>query len=274
MPTFQEKLDSASTKNNSLLCVGIDPDPALMPPVDVATFATKIIDATSDLVNCYKPNLAFFEALGNEGIDALNKLVALAHNKGIPVIGDSKREDIGNTSRFYAKRLFELLDLDAVTVNPYMGSDSVGPFLEYKDRGVLVLCRTSNPGAADFQEQMVISPDGTKMPLFELVARTVLKWNRYGNAGLVAGATDPRAIGEIRKICPDLLMLVPGVGPQAGDLEASVRISVDSRGGGLMLNSSRQVIYASKGNDFAEAARKAAVDLRDKINAARPALKK
>ena len=142
MPTFQEKLDSASTRNNSLLCIGIDPDSALMPPVDVATFATKIIDATSDLVCCYKPNLAFFEALGNEGIEALNKVVALAHSKGIPVIGDSKREDIGNTSRFYAKRLFELLDLDCVTVNPYMGSDSVGPFLEYKDRGVIILCRT------------------------------------------------------------------------------------------------------------------------------------
>ncbi|MSQ32205.1 MAG: orotidine-5'-phosphate decarboxylase [Dehalococcoidia bacterium] len=274
MATFQEKLTNAANKNNSLLCVGLDPDKALMPQIDVATFTTKIIDATSDLVCCYKPNLAFFEALGNEGLDALTKVVALAHAKGIPVIGDSKREDIGNSSRFYASRLFDMLGLDAVTVNPYMGSDSVGPFLEYKDKGVLVLCRTSNPGAADFQEQTVLVK-GTKMPLFELVARTTVKWNRNGNIGLVAGATDPKAIGEIRKICQDMPILIPGVGAQAGDLETSIRFGVDSLGGGLMLNSSRQTIYASKGNDFAEASRKVAVDLRDKINAARlPALKK
>ena len=268
MATFQEKLTGAANKNNSLLCIGLDPDKALMPPVDVATFTTKIIDATSDLVCCYKPNLAFFEALGNEGLEALAKTVALAHSKGIPVIGDSKREDIGNTSRFYAKRLFEMLGLDAVTVNPYMGSDSVGPFLEYKDRGVIILCRTSNPGAADFQLRTIIA-DGKQMPLYELVAHTANDWNKNKNIGLAVGTTDTAAVSKIRTICPSMPLLALGVGPQGGDLETSVRVGIDSSGGNLLINSSRQVLFASKGYDFADASRKVAMDLRDKINAAR-----
>ena len=266
--TFRQKLATASRTNNSLLCVGLDPDRALMPRVDLTNFVKQIIEATQDLACCYKPNLAFFEALGAEGLDALAKTVGFARDAGIPVIGDSKREDIGNTSRLYASRLFDTLGFDAVTVNPYMGYDSVSPFLDYKDRGVIILCRTSNPGAADFQLQTVVS-DGRQMPLFELAARTALKWDQHGNIGLVVGATDASAITSVRRICPAMPLLVPGVGPQAGELEASVRAGVDASGGNVMINSSRQVLYASREADFAQASRRAAQELRDKINAAR-----
>lgn len=186
----------------------------------------------------------------------------------IPVIADAKRGDIGNTNRFYAQALFEQYDFDAATVSPYLGYDSVEPFLEYEDRGVFLLCRTSNPGAADFQSLRL--EDGR--PLYEEVAERANEWNTRGNVGLVVGATWPEELARVRAICPALSILVPGVGAQEGDLGPTLGAGLDSLGGGLIVNASRQVLYASVGDDYAAAARQAARELRDEINRQRDAL--
>jgi orotidine-5'-phosphate decarboxylase len=259
--TFLDKLSAISRRNRSLLCIGLDPDPALMPPVSVFEFNRAIIEATSDLVCAYKPNLAFYEALGVEGLEALKKTVEFIPDD-VVVIGDGKRSDIGHSAGAYAKALFSYFGFDATTVNPYLGHDSVAPFLEYRDRGVFILCRTSNTGATDFQD--LSSPQGEA--LFHLVARKAGQWNQYGNGGLVVGATYPEELRQIRQLCPQMPLLIPGVGAQGGDLELAVRYGVDSRGERAIINSSRQVIYASKGQDFAQAARRAALRLRDEIN--------
>ena len=258
---FIEKLLKSAHSNDSLLCIGLDPDPELMPEgVSVLDFNRAIIEATYDLVCAYKPNLAFYEAMGVEGTRALAATVASMPDT-IPVIGDAKRGDIGNTARAYATALFEGFGFDAVTVNPYLGGDSLEPFIEYEDKGVLVLCRTSNPGSADLQDLKV-----GKKPLFEVVAKKALEWNKYGNIGLVVGATYPDDLKRVRKICPDMPILIPGVGKQGGDLAAAVRNGVDANGEKAIINSSRGIIYASKGKDFAEAARRAAISTRDDIN--------
>jgi len=265
---FTDKLRQAVQRNQSLVCVGLDPDPALMPVPEVFDFNRAIIDATADLVCAYKPNLAFYEALGVEGLRALEKTIDHVPH-GIPVIGDAKRGDIGNTARAYARALFETFGFDAATVNPYLGHDSVEPFLEYSDRMVFLLCRTSNAGAADFQSLALWSPDleCRQQPLFRAVAAKALEWNSgHGNVGLVVGATDPQDLADVRALCPDMLLLVPGIGAQGGDLELAVRHGVDASGRGAIFNSSRQVIYASEGSDFAEAARRAADNLRRSIN--------
>ena len=262
---FVDKLLSISRKNGSLLCIGLDPDPALMPDVGVFEFNRAIIEATCDLVCAYKPNLAFYEALGMEGLEALKKTVECVPDD-IPVIGDGKRGDIGNTARAYAKALFSYLGLDAATINPYLGHDSVAPFVEYRDRGVFILCRTSNPGARDFQD--ISSPQGTA--LFQAVAEKAILWNQYGNVGLVVGATYPEELRHIRQLCPHMPILIPGVGAQGGDLELAVRYGIDSQGERAIINSSRQVIYASRGPDFAQAAREVALRLRHEINLYRP----
>jgi orotidine-5'-phosphate decarboxylase len=262
---FIEKLTGASRKNKSLLCVGLDPDPKLMPDkVGVFEFNKAIIDATSDLVCAYKPNIAFYEALGNEGLDALKHTVDYMP-EDIPVIVDAKRGDIGNTAKAYARALFEHFGFDATTVNPYLGFDSIEPFIEYHDKGVLVLCRTSNAGAIDFQS-LLCEIENDRRPLFEIVALKAGQWNKYGNIGLVVGATYPEELRLIRQIQPDMPLLIPGVGAQGGDLALSVRYGVDARGEKAIINSSRQIIYASRGKDFAEAARQAASTLRDQIN--------
>jgi len=265
--TFRDKLIEASRRNQSLLCVGLDPDPSLLKGTPVVTFLQAIIEATQDLVCAYKPNLAFFEALGAGGMQTL--LEALrgvpAH---VPIIADAKRGDIGNTARFYAHALFEVYDFDAATVNPYLGHDSVEPFLEYEERGVFLLCRTSNPGAEDLQSLRLA--DGR--PLFEAVAELANEWNARGNLGLVVGATWPEELERIRAICPDLPILLPGVGPQGADLAQALRAGLDAQGGGVILTSSRQVLYASSGDDFARAARRAALNLRDEINRQRDAV--
>jgi len=259
--TFLEKLLAASRRNKSLLCVGLDPDPELMPKVSLLEFNKAIIDATADLVCAYKPNLAFYEALGDEGIEALHRTVEHIP-RHIPVIGDGKRGDIGNTAKAYAKALFEVFGFDAATVNPYLGFDSVEPFVEHEDKGVFLLCRTSNPGAADFQS--LIDVEG--VPLYERVARKAQQWNMKGNIGLVVGATYPQDLKQVRKLCPETQLLIPGIGAQGGDLASAVKYGIDLQGGKAIIAVSRQILYASQGKDFAAAARHNARQLRDKIN--------
>ncbi|MFC1961930.1 orotidine-5'-phosphate decarboxylase [Chloroflexota bacterium] len=262
---FTEKLLLASQKNKSLLCVGLDPDVRRMPAgTSILDFNKAIIDATSDLVCAYKPNFAFYEAMGNEGLDALKGTVDYIP-QDIPVIGDAKRGDIGNTAAAYARTIFDYFGFTATTVNPYLGFDALEPFLNYHDRGIFVLCRTSNAGAADFQS-LVCDSDGGRLPLYEIVARKVSQWNVHGNLGLVVGATYPEELKKIRGNHPDLPLLIPGIGAQGGDLGLTVRYGTDQHGQKAIINSSRQIIYASKDKDFAAAARRAARELRDQIN--------
>lgn len=266
--SFSDKLRGAAEANRSLLCVGLDPDPNLMPIDDVFEFNRAIIDATRDLVCCYKPNLAFYEALGPSGLEALRRTVEHIPDD-IPVIGDAKRGDIGNTARAYATALFDFYGFDAVTANPYMGGDTLAPFLGYADRGVFVVCRTSNPGSGDFQSLPVTRPDGQQWPLYMEVAAKCSEWNASGGVGLVVGATYPEELQHVRAQCPDMPILIPGIGAQGGDMRASVVNGLDARRGGILISASRQVIYASKGPDFAERARDAALELRDRINQCR-----
>ncbi len=262
---FIEKLAGAARRNRSLVCVGLDPDPELLPEkISVSEFNKAIIDATGDLVCAYKPQFAFYEALGKEGMDALRRTVRHIPNH-IPVIADAKRGDIGNVAKAYARALFDYFGFDASTVNPYLGYDSVEPLLRYQEKGVIILCRTSNAGAVDFQSLRCETESGPR-PLFEIVARKAHEWNKYGNIGLVVGATYPEELKLIRQSYPDMPLLIPGIGAQGGDLALTVRYGVDARREKTIINSSRQIIYASRGKDFAEAARKAAQTLRDQIN--------
>ena len=268
MSTFREKLTAASRKNSSLLCVGLDPDPALMPVEDVLDFNRAIIEATADLVCCYKPNLAFYEALGIPGLEALQRTLEYIPGD-IPVIGDAKRGDIGSTAQAYAKAMFQQWGFDAVTANPYLGRDALEPFLEYEDKGVLVLCHTSNPGAADFQE-LPLGQGNEQRPLYEQVALKAREWNSRDNIGLVVGATYPEQLQKVRHLCPDMVILAPGVGPQGGDLENTVKYGVNASADGLIINASRGIIFASRNkDDFASEARRAAQELRQSINRAR-----
>ncbi len=277
MSPFLEKLRHASRVRRSLLCVGLDPDPALLPPSllhgravpdAVVAFNRAIIEATADLVCAFKPNLAFYEALGRRAFEVLAETLA-AIPRDVVTIADAKRGDIGNTARMYARALFETFGCDAVTANPYLGRDALEPFLAYEDRGVFILCRTSNPGAADVQDLHVVSAGEAPRPLYEHVAVLVNRWNVRGNCGLVVGATYPRELRRVREICPGMPILIPGIGAQAGDLEAAVQAGVDASGELAVINASRSVLYASRGEDFAAAARSAAQALRDAINAAR-----
>ncbi len=266
---FIEKLIAASRKNKSLLCVGLDPDPGLMPEkVGVLEFNRAIIDATADLVCAYKLNLAFYEALDDEGLDALKRTIKYIPDD-IPVIGDAKRGDIGNTARAYAKAIFDNLTFDATTVNPYLGFDSVEPFIQYRDKGVFILCRTSNVSAVDLQSLRCEAESGYR-PLFEIVALKASQWNKHGNIGLVVGATYPEELRLIRQIYPDMPILIPGIGAQGGDLASAVRYGVNGQGEKAIINSSRQIIYASREGDFAEAARRAATELREQMNSYLP----
>jgi orotidine-5'-phosphate decarboxylase len=257
---FIDKLLNTSRKNKSWLCIGLDPDPELMPMVDVIQFNKAIIEATCDLVCAYKPNLAFYEALGTEGLAILEKTVKYIPGD-IPVIADAKRSDIGNTAKAYAKALFSILGFDAATVNPYLGFDSIEPFINYQDKGVFILCRTSNPGASDFQN---LYTNG--LPLYEVVAQKAKEWNIHGNIGLVVGATYPEELKKVRSICPEMPLLIPGIGAQGGDLASAVSYGVDARGEKAIINVSRQVLYASKEKNFAQAARNTAEKIRKQIN--------
>jgi len=263
--TFLEKLGAAAQRNRSRLCVGLDPDPARIAG-DIAAFNRAIIEATADLVCCYKPNIAFYEALGRAGFEALKATIAAVPD-GIPVLLDAKRGDVPNTAAAYARAVFDEWGADAVTINPYLGEDSLEPFLRRAERGVFVVCRTSNPGARDFQDLRVRREDGGEEPLYLSVAERVNGWNRGGNAGLVVGATYPAELALVRERCPELPILVPGVGAQQGELAASVRAAANGRPWGFLINASRGVLYAGNaGEDPAQAARAAALALREAIN--------
>lgn len=270
---FLEKLLAAERSNQSLLCVGLDPEPERLPatlrhlPVEQAVvhFCRAIIEATAPYVSVFKPNLAFFEVLGPAGLAAFQEVVR-AIPPQIPVLADAKRGDIGNTARNYAAAIFETYGCDAVTVNPYLGYDAIAPFLAYRDKGVFVLCRTSNPGARDFQDLRVQESDGSTRPLYEVVARRVQSWNEAGNCGLVVGATYPQEVRTLRTLCPDLPLLVPGIGAQGGDVQATVPAAVDAQGERAMISASRAILYADAGAHYAEAAATAARTLRDQIN--------
>ena len=234
---------------------------------DVFQFNREIVDATAAVTAAYKPNLAFYEALGMEGMTALEDTIAHIRKaaENTLIIGDAKRGDIGPSARAYAKAMFEVWGFDAITVNAWGGADSVEPFLEDETRGVFVWCRGSNPGAADFQD-IESGPNGKITPLHQRMALACSEWNNRGNIGLVVGATVPEQLASVRRLCPEMPLLMPGVGAQGGDLEAAVRAGVDANGRLALINSSRGVIYASRDNDFAVAARRAAENLRDSIN--------
>lgn len=264
---FREKLEQAWKRSGSLLCVGLDPDPAQMPLDDVAEFNLRIIEATHDLACAYKPNVAFYEALGPEvGYAALRKTLA-AIPPHIITLADAKRGDVEHTARAYVRAFYDNLAFDAATVNPYLGHDSVAPWIERPEKAAFIVCRTSNPGAPDLQD---LQADGR--PLYEVVAERARTWDQHGNVGLVVGATYPGEMRRVRAICPDMPILVPGVGAQAGALADAVRAGLDAGGSGLIINASRSILYASDGPDFAQAARREALRLRDEINRVREAV--
>lgn len=268
---FHLALDRAIDRHDSWVCVGLDPEPEKLPailrhrPQAILEFNRAIIDATADLVCAYKPQIAHYAAVGAE--DQLLETIRYIRERapGVPVILDSKRGDIGSTAEKYAREAFERFGADAVTVNPYLGRDAAEPFLAYKDKGVIVLCRTSNAGAREFQDLQV---GGRK--LYEIVAEHVARdWNVHGNCLLVVGATYPEELAAIRACAGEMTFLVPGVGAQGGDVERVVRQGRNAKGRGLIVNSSRGILYAGSGEDFAVAARRATLELRAAINAAR-----
>ncbi len=266
---FHEHLRRAWATTDSMLCVGLDPDPARFPEVvrgSVFDFCAAIIDATADTVCAFKPQIAYFAAAGAEGeLERLCQHIRDRH-PGVLLVLDAKRGDIGSTAEQYAHEAFDRYGAHVVTVNPYLGTDSVEPFLRHPDGGVFVLCRTSNPGSGDFQSLQV----GDE-PLYLHVARRVAtEWNDIGDCGLVVGATYPAELQQVRQLVGDLPLLVPGIGTQGGDVEATVRAGCDRQGHGMVINSSRAILYASKGDDFAEAARAEAIATRDAIRANSP----
>lgn len=263
---FIEKLAAAVRTNGSRLCVGLDPDFKRTPVEQLLSLNREVIEATADIVCCYKPNIAFYEAYGIAGLEALRKTLS-ATPAHIPVLLDAKRGDVGNTAESYAAALFDIWGADAVTVNGYLGRDSLDPFLRRADRGVFVVCRTSNPGAVDLQDLPIAEEGRSPRPLYMALAERVRDWNEHGNAGLVVGATYPREMANLRAVCPELPFLVPGVGAQAGALEESVRAAANRTDTGFLISASRAVMYAGAGNEVDVAARRAAVQLRDAINA-------
>ena len=267
MVQFSARLEQASQVNQSLVCVGLDPDPSRMPVDDVFEFNKAIVDATKDIACAYKPNAAFYEALGLPGLDAMARTVAYIHDLApqTVVIGDVKRGDIGPSGQAYAKASFEVWGFDAVTINAWGGLDSIAPFIENSELGIFVWCRGSNPGSADLQDLMVNTAEGP-IPVYQRLAGSCRDWNTAGNVGLVVGATYPQQLEAVRNICPDMPILIPGVGAQGGDLEAAVRSGTDHRGRLAVISSSRGIIYASSGADFAKRARLEADNLRLKIN--------
>ncbi len=270
---FRQMLEAQWSCGN-FVCVGLDSEFGKIPESvrrsgisivnTVVTFNRAIVEATKDLVCAYKPNTAFYEAHGDEGISALQRTIADIHAiaPDVPVILDAKRADIGNTNAGYVDAAFGFLRADAITVHPYLGFEALQPFLARADKGVIVLCRTSNPGACEFQD---LSVNGE--PLYRFVARRVAsEWNKNDNCALVVGATYPDELCEVRGLVGDMPILIPGIGAQGGDVEKTVSAGKDSRGQGMIINSSRGIIFASKGADFAEAARRETEKLRNLIN--------
>ena len=272
----------AQWNRGNFVCVGLDSEynkiPSLikircssLTPHAITAFNQAIVDATHDLVCAYKPNIAFYEAYGTDGITALRDTIMDIHTiaPDVPVILDAKRADIGNTNIGYIQAAFEYFQADAVTVNPYFGAEALKPFLDQKDKGIIVVCRTSNPGAGEFQN-LDVSGDivpGGYMPLYQYVAyRVTSKWNTNNNCALVVGATCPDELRTVRKTVGDMTLLIPGIGEQGGDVEQTVNAGQNSHGQGIIINSARKIIFASSGDNFADAARQETVKLRDLIN--------
>ena len=272
--SFQELLRESMSRNDTLLCVGLDPDPARIPalfvdqPDPVYAFCAAITEATADLVCAFKPNIAFFEALGPHGMLTLQRVIQ-AVPPNVPVILDAKRGDIGSTAEAYAHAAFVQLGAHAITLNPYLGGDALAPFLRYANRGCILLCKTSNPGSADVQDLQLANGE----PLYMEVARRARDhWNTNNNVGLVVGATHPEQLRAVRTLCPTMPLLIPGIGAQGGDITAAVGAAVDGNGSGIIVNASRSILFASSGTDVIDAARKEALRLRAAINAARDTL--
>ena len=272
--SFNQQLQSAWASQGSMLCIGFDPDPKRLPlslqgkPEGIFEFCRDIADATADLVCAFKPQFAYFASQRAEA--QLEKLIRHLKDKypHIPVILDSKRGDIGSTADHYALEAFERYGADAITVNPYMGFDTIEPYLKHAGKGVIVLCRTSNPGGSDLQF-LNVSPKGE--PLYLHIAKlAATQWNSSGQIGLVVGATFPEEISKVRAIVGEMPLLIPGIGAQGGDMEATVKAgSIPGKpGAGMIINSSRAILYASSGNDFALAARNVAQSTRDALRAA------
>ena len=262
---FIDKLLKVQRKNRTLLCVGLDTDPAKLPRhlgmsgKAVLKFNREIIDATSDLVCAFKLNLAFYEALGEHGWEVLHETLA-SIPKSVITIGDGKRGDIGNTAERYASSLYDELQFDAATVNPYLGFDSIEPFIRSAEHGAFVLALTSNEGSNDFQRLIIHG-----RPLYEKIVQAALKWDTKRNVGLVVGATHPAELKPIRDLAPTMPILIPGIGSQGGDLESAVRFGCNNKGLLAVINASRSVLYASSGKDFAEGARAEALKLRKQM---------
>ena len=272
---FLDQWLAACRRNSSRLCLGLDPEPERLPAPwtrdtqRLFDFCAAVVDATADLVCAYKPQIAHFSAVGAEA--QLERLVRHIHERapGVPVILDAKRGDIGSTARHYAREAFERYGADALTLSPFLGRDSLVPYMEaYPERGLFVLCRTSNPGSDDLQALDLQARSGAPAErVFERVARLAAgDWNRHGQLGLVTGATRPHDIEAVRRIAPQLPLLIPGVGAQGGDLEATVRAAGDR----FLINASRSILYAGEGREFATAARAEALRLRDAIGALAP----
>jgi orotidine-5'-phosphate decarboxylase len=269
--SFIDKLRDAQSRSGSWLCVGLDPVMDRLPKVvqrarsPLLSFAQAIVEATSDLVSAFKPNLAFWLAEGPEGLRALQELIPLVPDD-VPVILDAKWNDVGHTAAAYARTAFGVIGADAVTVNPYLGVDTLRPFLADEERAVFLLARTSNASAPDLQDLTV-----SGRPLYEAVSQRAARWEKElpGSIGLVVGATYPEELAKLRQLAPDLPFLIPGIGAQGGSLEPAVSHGETASGIGPVINSSRGIIFASSDADFAEAARAAALSLRNRINAAR-----
>ena len=273
---FLAQLRQVQQRRDSLLCVGLDPEPERFPvpwqgdSARIFEFCARIVDATKDLVCAYKPQIAYFAAQRAE--DQLENLLAYIRRVApeVPVILDAKRGDVGSTAEQYAREAFVRYQADAVTLSPFMGFDSIEPYLKYDGRGLILLCRTSNPGGDDLQNQTLANGD----KLFEHIAKLATgPWNASGCIGLVVGATYPAEVARVRELAPTLPLLIPGIGTQGGDAQATVRAGWRGAGGKttapIMVSSSRAVLYASRGNEFASAARDAALHTRDLLNAAR-----
>jgi orotidine-5'-phosphate decarboxylase len=271
--SFIRQLQTAWQSSDSLLCIGLDPDLQRFPASlasgndNIFSFNRAIIDATHDLVCAYKPQIAYFSALGAER--QLEQTIAYIKSSypHIPVILDAKRGDIGSTATQYAREAFVRYQADAVTVNPYMGFDSVQPFLDYQDKGVIILCKTSNSGAAQLQELQLQQTGQDSEPVYEYIARLVAKeWNFNQNCLLVMGATWPQQVARVRSIVGDMPFLVPGAGAQGGDVASIVQAGQTAEGSGLVISASRSILYASANDDFADAARTQAAALKNAIN--------
>lgn len=270
---FQEKLNKIVKQNNSLVCVGLDSDFDKLPKhlktrkFSQFEFNKSIIKATHDLVCGYKPNSAFYEARGDVGIKELKMTCDYINIKYpyIVIILDAKRADIGSTNEGYMRYAFDYLGVDAITLHPYLGSEAIKPFLEREDKGSIILCRTSNPGAGEFQDLLI-----NGKTLYAKIAKAVVsQWNKNDNCLMVIGATYPKELKEVRKIAGDMTFLVPGIGAQGGDVEATVKAGLNSKGAGMIINSARNIIFASNGTNFAEKARQETIKLKDQINSFR-----